>query len=265
MFLLTTPGRQLLDRLEINAERMQHRAAFSAGKTLSGTPDLADLDGRLAAKGLAQGDPVFIRIYKLESKLELWMQKGDDYVLFATYPVCFWSGRLGPKLQEGDLQAPEGYYTVAQAQLNPNSRWYRSFNLGFPNRFDQAKGRTGSYLMVHGGCSSIGCYAMTNDVVGEIWTLITAALDAGQARFAVMALPFQMSEKNLERRKGYPWARFWADLKKGSNLFDKTHIPPRASVCEGRYVFAPGRIGEAVPEVEESCPGSLAANWDRTE
>ena len=81
---------------------------------------------------------------------------------FATYPICLWSGRLGPKLREGDRQAPEGFYTVSAEQLNPNSRWHRSFSLGFPNAFDQAHGRTGSFIMVHGGCPSIGCYAMTD-------------------------------------------------------------------------------------------------------
>jgi murein L,D-transpeptidase YafK len=148
------------------------------------------LDQRLAAKDVALGVPIFIRIFKLESELELWVQKSGRYELFATYPICLWSGRLGPKLQEGDKQAPEGFYTVDKDALNPDSRWHRSFNLGFPNAFDQAYGRTGSFLMVHGGCASIGCYAMTDRVVDEIWRMVTSALDAGQERFAVHVFPF---------------------------------------------------------------------------
>ena len=106
---------------------------------------------------------------------------------FATYPICRWSGRLGPKFREGDRQAPEGFYTVDAEQLNPNSRMHRSFNLGFPNAYDQAHGRTGSFLMVHGGCASIGCYAVTDPAVDEIWRMVTAALEQGQARFPFMS------------------------------------------------------------------------------
>ncbi len=259
VYLMTTDGRQLLDRVQINATRAEHVALWSAGRPLPGTPDLAKLDDRLAAKGVKVGDPVFIRIFKLESKLELWMARNDGrYVRIGTYPICFWSGRLGPKQQEGDLQAPEGYYTVDSSQLNPNSRWHRSFNLGFPNTFDKAQGRTGSYLMVHGGCASIGCYAMTNDVVDEIWKLVTAALENGQERFAVLALPFRMTEDNLRKRDGYAWREFWADLARADGIFEKTHVQPKASVCDGRYSFAPGEAGEPVPAVEEGCPGSLA-------
>ena len=163
--------------------RAEYHACFRAGEPLAGTPDLAQLDERLAAHGVKLGVPVYVRIFKLESELELWMEKDGRFVRFATYPICLWSGRLGPKLREGDRQAPEGFYTVADEQLNPNSRWHRSFNLGFPNAFDQAHGRTGSFIMVHGGCVSIGCYAMTDPVVDEIWRLVTAALDSGQARF----------------------------------------------------------------------------------
>ncbi|XSG82075.1 MAG: L,D-transpeptidase family protein [Methyloligella sp. ZOD6] len=258
LYLASPEGRQLLDRVWINATRVEHRSLWQAGRQLPGTPDLAKLDARLAAKGLKLGDPIFIRVFKLESELELWMERDGTYVHFATYPICYWSGRLGPKRQEGDLQAPEGYYTVDASQLNPNSRWHRSFNLGFPNNFDKAQGRTGSYLMVHGGCASVGCYAMTNPVVDEIWRIVTAALEGGQPRFAVMALPFRMTKDNMSKRKGYPWRAFWTDLKTGNDLFEKTHVPPKASVCDGRYAFAPGEKGAPVPEVEEGCTGAQA-------
>jgi len=141
---------------------------YQFGYQLPGTPDLGRLDERLQAQGFKRGDPVFIRVFKAEMALELWMKRSDGFALFASYPICYWSGRLGPKLQTGDHQAPEGFYTVSKGQLNPNSRWHRSFDLGFPNLFDRGQGRSGSYLMVHGGCSSVGCYAMTNGVVSEM-------------------------------------------------------------------------------------------------
>jgi murein L,D-transpeptidase YafK len=261
-YLWFSPYRQSwLDRASINADRTQNRALFAKGEALPGTPDPAKLEQRLAAKGVKLGDAVFLRIYKLDFKVELWMA-GDDgrFVHVATYPICYWSGRLGPKLAEGDLQAPEGYYTIDKGQLNPKSRWYRAFNLGFPNAFDQSHGRTGSFLMMHGGCASIGCYAMTNAVIGELWTVVTAALDAGQPRVPVLALPFPMSQANLDKRDGDRWKDFWAELKSASDLFDKTHVPPVASVCEGRYVFEPGKPGEATPAVTQKCPGPLAEN-----
>ena len=166
-------------------------------------------------------------------------EKDGHFVRFATYPICLWSGRLGPKLKEGDSQAPEGFYTIASEQLNPNSRWHRAFNLGFPNVFDKSKGRYGSFIMVHGGCSSIGCYAMTDPVVDELWRFVTAALDAGQERVPVHVFPFRLTDGNLKSRKSSQWAGFWGDLKKGYDLFERTRLPPVVSLCNGRYAFAP--------------------------
>jgi len=236
--LFSRDGRQLLDRASIHFTRLNNNWYYLKGKPLPGTPDLARLDQRLERQGLKVGAPVFMRIFKLESELELWMEKDGRYELFATYPICLWSGRLGPKLQEGDLQAPEGFYSVTKEQLNPNSRWHRSFNLGFPNAFDRSLGRTGSFLMVHGGCQSVGCFAMTNDVVDEIWRLVTAALDSGQQAFDVQVFPFRMTERNLAMRRQDRWGDFWADLKRGYDAFERTHQPPAISVCDGRYVVA---------------------------
>jgi hypothetical protein len=180
-YLFTSDRRQVIDRVYINLTRAHYLFRYHTGLPLPGTPDLASL----------LGVPVYRRIFKLESELELWVQKEGRFVRIATYPICFWSGRLGPKLKEGDAQAPEGFYTVSAMQLNPNSRWYRSFNLGYPNVFDLSYGRTGSFLMVHGGCGSIGCYAVTNPVIGEIWRFVTSALEKGQERFSVHIFPFR--------------------------------------------------------------------------
>jgi murein L,D-transpeptidase YafK len=259
-YLLTPEGRQLIDRVRINWTRSDYQARFRAGERLPGTPDLERLDERLAAQGVSLGAPVYLRIFKLEHEIELWIEKDGRFVRFATYPICLWSGRLGPKLKEGDRQAPEGFYTVAAEQLNPNSRMHLSFSLGFPNLLDQAHGRTGSFLMVHGGCASIGCYAVTDAVVDEIWRLVTAALDRGEGRFPVHVFPFRMTESNVRARRGYPWEAFWADLKKGYDLFEKSHMPPVVSVCKGRYMFAAGSLETVGSAVEERCPPEIADN-----
>ncbi len=231
------------------------------GWPLPGTPDLNALEARLSAKGLTRGAPVFMRIFKRDSELELWMKKGDRFVLFETYPICYWSGRLGPKLAQGDAQSPEGFYTVSRGQLNPNSQYYRSFDLAFPNALDRAHGRTGAHLMVHGDCVSRGCYAMTDPVMGEIWTLITAALDAGQSRFSVHAFPFRPTAWRLDLYSANRWAEFWADLKPGYEAFENVRVPPVVYVCEGRYAITPGKPGTAgEATLRTGCPaGEVAA------
>ena len=257
-YLLTPEGRELIDRFSVYLTRADYQARFRAGQLLPGTPDLDHLDQRLDAIGVKLGAPVYIRVFKLESELELWVEKDGRFVRLATYPICLWSGRLGPKLQEGDRQAPEGFYTVAPEQLNPNSRMYRSFSLGFPNVYDQAHGRTGSFLMVHGGCASIGCYAVTDLVVDEIWRVVTAALDRGQARFPVHAFPFRMTDRNVALHRGSKWEAFWSELKRGYDLFEQSHIPPAVSVCNGHYVFEPGTGATVSQPVEQRCPPEVA-------
>lgn len=239
-----------LDSALIDLERTKRRAYQRFGFDLPGTPDFANLDGRLAAHGFKSGAPILMRIFKREFELELWMLKDGKFQLFTTYPVCRWSGELGPKLRQGDHQAPEGFYVVNKRSLNPNSRWHRSFNLGFPNVYDRAHGRTGTYLMVHGGCSSVGCYAMTNAAIDEIWALVNAALDGGQSSFQVQIYPFRMTEENLARRADHPNAAFWRDLKAGNDLFEAELLPPRVSVCKTRYSFSPADAsakGNAAP------------------
>ena len=227
----------------ISLQRWAHRFIYSWGFDLPGTPDLDHLDQRLSAGGFTRGSPVFIRIFKRDFQLELWMLRGAKFERFASYPICRWSGLLGPKLHTGDRQAPEGFYTVDATQLNPQSRWHRSFNLGFPNAYDRAKGRTGSFLMVHGGCGSVGCYAMTNAVIDEIWALVETALKRGQKRFQVQVLPFRLTDEALKKHENYPSSEFWRELKPGFDLFEKEGLPPRVRVCQGRYAFQSG-IGQ---------------------
>ena len=238
-------GLNALAPIAIELERERRLAYAALGQPLPGTPDLANLSGRLTAQGLAFGAPVFVRIFKREFELELWMQRGDRFERFAIYPICRWSGDLGPKLQEGDWQAPEGFYTVTAKALNAASRWHRAFDLGYPNAFDRAHGRTGSLLMVHGGCASVGCFAMTDPVIEELWRLITAALNGGQQRFHVHVFPFRMTPENLANPQNPRWGAFWRDLERGYAAFEATHVPPTIAVCAGRYIVAPSADSRA--------------------
>lgn len=248
---------RLTDRFSMAMRHVNRRLHFAMGWPLPGTPDLGALETRLSEKGLKRGSPVFMRIFKSELELELWIKQGDVFAHFATYPICYWSGRLGPKMRQGDHQSPEGFYAVAKSQLNPNSRWFRSFNTGFPNPYDREHGRTGSFLMVHGGCSSVGCYAMTNPVMAEIWSLVTAALDGGQSSFGVHIFPFRPTEARLRAYADHVSAPFWRELQPGYDLFEATRIPPQIRVCQKRYVVQPGAQGtQSGATVQTGCaPG----------
>ena len=233
-------------------ERMARQIAHTRGALpLPGTPDTTRLSERLAAKGLTKGDPIFIRIFKASSELELWMQKGASFVLLDTYPICHWTGALGPKLREGDKQSPEGFYTVTQRQMRLPTRWRRSFDIGFPNAFDQANKRTGSHILVHGGCTSVGCYAMTDAVQDEIHALAEAALKSGQEKFHVHVFPFRMTADAMAAHAGGPWASFWADLQVAYDAFERTRTLPRIALCDQRYRVIDGDAGELAATCRE--------------
>lgn len=200
------------------------------------------LEADLTLADLRLGAPLFLRICKAESTLEAFLDDGTRYRLFRSFPICAWSGALGPKLREGDGQSPEGFYRVGPRQLNPASQFHLSFDLGFPNTYDQAHGRTGSYLMVHGRCVSIGCYAMTDPRIEVIWTLLSAALAGGQSAVPVHAFPFRMDAPDAEARiAASAHADFWAQLRTGWQAFEATGLPPRVSVRDRRYVVTPVR------------------------
>ncbi len=191
----------------------------------------------LEAIGGRVGDPVFIRIFKKESVLELWMKRGAKYRLLKSYPICKYSGELGPKLKEGDGQSPEGFYRVYRSSLNPESRFHLSFNLGYPNSYDRQHGRSGSYLMVHGNCVSIGCYAMTDEKIEEIYKVVEGALKRGQSFVSVHIFPFRMSVWNMNENIHNRWYDFWQNLKEGYDYFEKYHIPPDITAKNGRYII----------------------------
>lgn len=210
----------------------------------------------LAKKGMKQETPIFVRIFKEESELEIWKLKDDGrFHHFKTYPICAWSGTLGPKVKVGDKQAPEGFYTVTPSQMNPNSQFHLAFNLGFPNAYDKANGRTGDALMVHGDCRSAGCFAMTDALIEEIYILAREAFQGGQRQFQVHAFPFRMTEANLVRHKSNQWYGFWKTLKEGYDSFQVSQVPPKINICSRQYLVNANFLGqEAVPDPDSACP-----------
>ena len=216
--------------------------AFATGR-FRASYELLDIpvETRLSEKGLQKGNPVFMRIFKEEAILELWMEEkpGDGFILFHTYPICYSSGELGSKMKEGDRQSPEGFYAVGKRQLNPYSSYHKSFNLGYPNKYERQKGYTGDFVMVHGNCVSIGCYAMTDRQIEEIYTLAESALNKGQPFFRVHAFPFRLTSQNLERHKDNKWRDFWLTMKPAYDSFEESKIPPNIEVENGRYVVRP--------------------------
>lgn len=196
-----------------------------------------DLDKRMGELGAQRGNSVYIRIFKASNELELWMETPKGYQLVKTYPICSFSGNLGPKVKEGDRQAPEGFYSVDRGRLHPKSNYHRAFNLGFPNAFDRSHGRTGSFLMIHGSCGSRGCYAMTDERIDEIYGVVEAAIEAGQEEVPIHVFPFRMTQRNLSWYKNSKWMEFWNNLAEGYSWFEKHGRPPKVDVNAGKYVF----------------------------
>ena len=202
-------------------------------------PPNLTLQDRLEARGFRFGAPAFIRIFKKEEVLEVWLQKDSgEYALFLDYPICIYSGELGPKTREGDKQSPEGFYAVGREAMNPNSQYHLSFNLGYPNAYDRAHGYSGSMLMVHGKCVSIGCYAMGDRQIEEIYTLVGSALQRGQPFVRVHAFPFRMTDANLAAYSDHRWYDFWQMLKPGYDYFERYHQPPEIDVIGGQYALS---------------------------
>lgn len=248
--------------------RFAHAAVFAAALALAGcTGGLQDIAPKaerqlpahiltsMKAKGMSQGSPIMVRIFKEEGELEIWKQKQNGrYDKIASYEICKWSGRLGPKFVEGDRQAPEGFYTVRPGQMNPQSSYHLAFNIGYPNTYDQAHGRTGQHLMVHGACSSAGCYSMTDEQVEEIYAFGRDSFRGGQREFQVQAFPFRMTPQNMARYRSDPNYPFWKMLKEGYDHFELTKVPPKVDVCEKRYVFNQTPAGRQSFSPTGACP-----------
>ena len=196
------------------------------------------LVNKMKAADMSVRSPIMMRIFKEEGVLEVWKQKGNGrFDKVTEYEICKWSGKIGPKFKEGDRQAPEGYYRIYPAQMNPKSSYYLSFNMGYPNSYDRSHGRTGTNLMVHGACSSAGCYSMTDEQVLEIYGFAREAFRGGQEYFTVAAYPFRMTPENMAKHRNSEHFDFWKMLKIGYDQFELTHRPPIVEVCNREYVF----------------------------
>jgi murein L,D-transpeptidase YafK len=212
----------------------------------------------LRQKKMPKHSPILVRIFKEEAELEVWKQDSSGHFqLLKIFPICRWSGDLGPKLHQGDRQAPEGFYTVTPELMNPNSNYYLAINTGFPNSFDKANNRNGSLLMIHGDCSSMGCYAMTDEQISEIYSLARDSL-LGRPSFQVQAYPFRLTPANLARHRTHPQFAFWKMLKIGNDHFEATRLEPKVDVCDRRYVFdaqaAPNSPNPLVFNPTGKCP-----------
>ena len=242
--------------------------AFSFGAILTGCEDS---DGRLVRShqpipantlalfdqaGATKTSPVLIRTYKKEAELEIWKMKADGrYALIKTFPMCRWSGQLGPKRKEGDRQVPEGFYSITPAQMNPNSNYYLSFNVGYPNAYDRVHEHGGGSIMVHGACSSAGCFSMTDEQIAEIYAIAREGFAGGQRAIQMQSFPFRMSVENLAKHRADPNIAFWKELKEGSDNFDVTRQEPLVNICNRRYHFNASPVdANASLSADQVCP-----------
>lgn len=188
--------------------------------------------------------PVFLRIIKNNNRsgdLEVWLENPDSkkYELFKTYRIAYFSGNPGPKMKEGDNQAPEGFYFITSGRMNSRSSYHLSMDMGYPNAFDKSHDRTGSLLMIHGSFVSVGCFAMTDCGIEQIYTLVHKAHKSGQKIVRVHSFPFPMTIANMEKHKDSKHIEFWKNLKEGWDWFEKNKRPPNVDVSdEKRYVFS---------------------------
>ncbi len=216
-------------------------------------PLSSQMIAEIEKRNMGKESPILVRIFKEESELELWKEdQSGRMALLKTYPICRWSGDLGPKLKEGDRQAPEGFYTITPSLMNPNSSFYLSINMGYPNAYDRANNRTGAFLMIHGDCSSRGCYAMTDEQIAEIYALARESFFGGQGSFQIQAFPFRMTPQNMARHRNSPHMPFWRMLKVGYDHFEVTRQEPKVDVCDRRYVFNTETNGRYNPTA--ACP-----------
>ena len=232
----------------------QETRIASNGRAASPIP--SNVLALMQEKGTDAHKPMLIRAFKKEAEFEIWKQRADgQYTLLKTYPMCRWSGQLGPKIREGDRQVPEGFYTITPGQMNPNSAYYLSFNVGYPNAYDRAHGYSGGSIMVHGACSSAGCFSMTDEQIAEIYAIARESFGGGQRAIQMQSLPFRMTADNLARHRFDPNIKFWKDLKQGVDQFEVSKQETKVSICARRYVFgATTADGRPVRDGEAACP-----------
>src|SRR5580700_11059513 len=209
----------------------------------------------MEAIGSTKNAPVLIRTYKKEAELEVWKMKADGrYAYLKSFPMCRWSGQLGPKVREGDRQVPEGFYAITPARMNPNSAYYLSFDVGYPNAYDRAMGHTGGSIMVHGICSSAGCFSMTDAQIAEIYAIAREAFAGGQRAIQMQSYPFHMTAENFAKHRLDRNIDFWKQLKSGADHFEVTKQDVVAGVCNKHYVFNAGPADGSHFDATGACP-----------
>ncbi len=214
---------------------------------------------KLAAMGSSPGQAMMIRVFKQTNELEVWKRTNSGtFKLFDTYKICAYSGTFGPKVKEGDRQAPEGFYNITPGLMNPNSNYYLAFNTGFPNKFDRSWGRTGANLMVHGDCSSSGCYSMTDEGIAEIYAMARESFAGGNTVVQMQIFPFRMTPRNLALMSSNPNIAFWKDIKEGYDRFELSRTPPNWDVCEKKYVFELKSASGSPLDAAGACPARNA-------
>ncbi|TDQ77061.1 L,D-transpeptidase family protein [Sphingobacterium yanglingense] len=199
------------------------------------------IKSKLASKNLSPDNlNILFVAYKNTDKLELYAkaQTDDYYALLQTYAICKRSGVLGPKKAEGDKQVPEGFYYIDR--FNPQSLYYLSLGLNYPNELDKSLGYTGSDIFIHGKCETVGCLPMTDELIKEIYLYALLAQESGQQQIPVYIFPFEMTNENIENFKSETdetTLAFWKNLQEGYALFQKNSKALHYSVQNGRYVF----------------------------
>jgi len=230
----------------------RHRVvgAIRAFSLLPGSGDRAEmaalrvaplLEAELSVMDLKLGDPVFLRIFKEEQALEVWMKpaQDDEFQHYKTYRLCRPAGSPGPRVARGDQQAPEGFYYATLRSLRPRHRYHLGFDIGFPNAYDRHHGRSGERVFVQGACVGQGSLALANPSMEEVYTLAAAALESGQEFFRIHCFPFRMSDRRMNRvlEKPPEWLDFWANLKEGYDYFEILRRPPNTTLVQGEYFF----------------------------
>lgn len=202
----------------------------------------ANLQTELSAAGITKPFKLYIAAYKNEGKLELWLKTNGQkaYKLFKTYDFCAHSGTLGPKVKEGDLQTPEGFYYINV--FNPKSSFHLSLGINYPNKVDErrsGKERPGGNIYIHGNCVTVGCIPLTDDKIKEVYVLAVEAKNASQDQIPVHIFPFKMTSVNLNAYlKQYPAQRaLWTNLETGYRYFEKHNNLAVVTEKEGKYLF----------------------------
>jgi murein L,D-transpeptidase YafK len=231
----------------------QDTTTLTSGRSLAPIP--AQTVALMEQKGSTKNAPMLIRAYKKEAELEIWKMRADGtYAHLKTYPMCRWSGQLGPKKREGDRQVPEGFYSITPGQMNPNSQFYLAFNVGYPNALDKAQGYTGGAIMVHGACASAGCFSMTDEQIAEIYAIARESFGGGQRAIQMQTMPFRMNAENLAKHRLDPNIKFWREIKEGYDHFEVSKREPQVAFCGRRYVFNASAADGSRLDAAAACP-----------